>query len=202
MAINVISTIDPAGTGTRIEIPSNNPFNTGNASVTAIAAPVELGTMLQAAARPSLRSFLLGPSTNDWLAVYPWTVFNIAFSIPIDSWSMEISGDAAFVVQDAFDVISQVPNLSSFTPNNIVSPCIEPSPPFDGAEITTFLAPQSMWNFALSYEVKSPVASTTTSILKSFQGSFVVSFSEINFITFPLATKLLSFISTVWFQFL
>ena len=63
-AIKVISTIDPAGTGTRIETPSNNPFNSGKASVTAIAAPVEEGTIFWAAALPSRRSFLLGPSTS------------------------------------------------------------------------------------------------------------------------------------------
>jgi hypothetical protein len=43
--MKVISTIEPAGTGTRIEMPSNSPLSSGNASVTAIAAPVELGTM-------------------------------------------------------------------------------------------------------------------------------------------------------------
>jgi hypothetical protein len=45
LEMKVISTIEPQTTGTRIEIPSKSHFSTGNASVTAIAAPVELGIM-------------------------------------------------------------------------------------------------------------------------------------------------------------
>ncbi len=138
--IKVISTIDPAGTGTRIEIPSKSPSSFGKAFVTAIAAPVEDGTIFCAAALPSRRSFLLGPSTSAWLAVYPWTVLRIAFSIPSASSKIAISGLEAFVVQEAFEVISHTPNLSSFTPRSIVSPGKDPSPLL-GAEITTFLAP-------------------------------------------------------------
>src|SRR3989344_1457581 len=70
-ATKVTSTIEPVITGTRIEMPSNFPESAGNALVTAIAAPVDEGTILCAAALPSRKSFLFGPSTSDWLAVYP-----------------------------------------------------------------------------------------------------------------------------------
>jgi len=45
LATKVISTIEPARTGTRREIPSKSPDRFGKALVTAIAAPVELGTI-------------------------------------------------------------------------------------------------------------------------------------------------------------
>ncbi len=92
-----------------------------------------------------------------------------------------MSGDAAFVVHDAFEVMSHVPNLFSLTDMRIVAPGTVPASSFAGALITTFLAPQSRWNFAFSNEVNKPVDSTTTSTPSSFHGSFVVSFSEINF---------------------
>ena len=93
---------------------------------------------------------------------------------------MAMSGEAALVVQDALDVMSHVPNLSSLTPRSIVSPATEPSP-LDGALMTTFLAPQSIWNLAFSNAVNNPVDSTTTSMPKSPHGSLVVSFSEMYF---------------------
>jgi len=46
------------------------------------------------------------------------------------------------VVQEALDVMSVVPNFSSLIPRRIVSPFVWLSP-LAGAEITTFLAPQS-----------------------------------------------------------
>ena len=67
--MKVISAIDPAGVGTRMLIPSKFPSHSGMALVTAIATPVELGTIFCAAARPSRQSFLLGPSTMDCEAV-------------------------------------------------------------------------------------------------------------------------------------
>jgi len=39
-----------------------------------LAAPVEEGMMLLAAARPPRQSFLEGPSTVFWVAVVAWTV--------------------------------------------------------------------------------------------------------------------------------
>ncbi len=60
-----MSEIDTTGTGVRIEIPSNLSFNWGRALVTAIAAPVEDGTRLTAAARPIRKSLLEGASIKD-----------------------------------------------------------------------------------------------------------------------------------------
>ena len=55
--------VDPVGVGTRCADPINFPFNSGITRPIAFAAPVELGTMLTAAARDLLRSpFLCGPS--------------------------------------------------------------------------------------------------------------------------------------------
>ena len=59
-AIKVMSAIEPAGTGTRSEMPSNFPASDVYACVTAIAAPVEVGTMFCAAADP-----LSCPSSKD-----------------------------------------------------------------------------------------------------------------------------------------
>ena len=55
--------VDPVGTGTRCAEPINFPFNSGITNPIALAAPVELGTMLTAAARALLKSpFLWGYS--------------------------------------------------------------------------------------------------------------------------------------------
>ena len=62
--------------------------------------------------------------------------------MPSVSSRIAISGDAAFVVQDAFEVTSQVPNLFSLTHIKIIAPGV-PHSPLAGAEITTFFAPAS-----------------------------------------------------------
>src|SRR3989344_3427745 len=56
-ATKVKSAKEPAITGTRMAMPSNLPTRLGTARVTDIAAPVVLGTILPAAARPRLKSF-------------------------------------------------------------------------------------------------------------------------------------------------
>ena len=50
-------------------MPVSFPLVAGRHSPTALAAPVVLGMMLMAAARPPRQSFLLGPSTTFWVAV-------------------------------------------------------------------------------------------------------------------------------------
>jgi hypothetical protein len=55
------STIEPVGTGARMDIPSTLPFSSGITTPIALAAPVEVGTRLSAAARARRRS-LCGPS--------------------------------------------------------------------------------------------------------------------------------------------
>src|SRR6266446_816573 len=99
--MNVTSAIEPAGVGTRMEMPSNLLARDGYACVTAIAAPVEDGIMLSAAALPSRMPFLDGPSTRACVAVYECVVLRIAFSIPTASSRIAMSGAAAFVVQEA-----------------------------------------------------------------------------------------------------
>jgi len=63
------SVIEPDGTGTRIAIPSIFPSSCGRTSCAAPAAPVEVGTMFSAAARPR-RVFAFGPSIRLWEPVY------------------------------------------------------------------------------------------------------------------------------------
>jgi hypothetical protein len=55
-------------------MPVSLPFSSGRTLPTALAAPVDEGIMLPAAALPPLQSFLLGPSTVFWVAVVAWTV--------------------------------------------------------------------------------------------------------------------------------
>jgi hypothetical protein len=94
--------------------------------------------MFCAAARPSFQSFLDGPSTIDWLAVYACVVLRSALSIPSFSLSIAMSGLAAFVVHDALELTWQVLNFSSFTPTRTVAP---PVSSFTGALMTTRFAP-------------------------------------------------------------
>jgi len=61
----VRSTIDPSGTGTRIAIPSSRPARFGRTLPTARAAPVVVGMMFSAAARPR-RGSLCGTSASRW----------------------------------------------------------------------------------------------------------------------------------------
>merc|ERR1711943_156509 len=61
---HVKSTTDTSGVGTRKAIPVNLPFSAGITLVKALAAPVEDGIILAAAARPPLQSFLEVPSTT------------------------------------------------------------------------------------------------------------------------------------------
>lgn len=69
LVTNVISEIEPTGTGTRSATPSNLPVYSGKTFVVAIAAPVVFGTMFCAAALPR-RSCGTGVSTSDCVAVY------------------------------------------------------------------------------------------------------------------------------------
>src|SRR5947209_15220115 len=65
----VKSTTLTLGVGTRIAYPSSLPFNAGITRCKALAAPVELGIMLIAAARARRKS-LCGKSSNFWSFVY------------------------------------------------------------------------------------------------------------------------------------
>ena len=52
----VRSTTETFGVGTRMEMPSNLPFSSGSTRPTAFAAPVVVGIIDSAAARPRLQS--------------------------------------------------------------------------------------------------------------------------------------------------
>ena len=61
--------VEPVGTGTRCAEPISLPFSSGITRPIALAAPVELGTMLAAPARALLKSpFLCGPSGDHLVA--------------------------------------------------------------------------------------------------------------------------------------
>src|SRR5581483_11575520 len=65
------STSETFGVGTRTEMPSSLPFNSGSTSPTATAAPVVVGIIESAAARARRRS-LCGRSSSCWSFVYEW----------------------------------------------------------------------------------------------------------------------------------
>src|ERR687893_1702221 len=115
----------------------------------AFAAPVEVGTMLIAAARARRRS-LCGPSCRFWSWVYAWIVVIRPFSIPIASCRTFAMGARQLVVQDALEMIvcADGSYLSWFTPMTRVM-----SSPFAGAEMITFLAPLSACTLALAASV-------------------------------------------------
>ena len=70
--------VEPVGTGTRCAEPISLPFSSGITRPIALAAPVELGTMLAAPALALLKSpFLWGPSRIIWSPVYAWIVLMI-----------------------------------------------------------------------------------------------------------------------------
>src|SRR5271163_1064487 len=82
VVLNVRSTTETVGVGTRNDIPVSFPFTSGHTRATAFAAPVVEGMMLIAAERPPFQSFFEGPSTVFWVAVYEWMVVMRPSSIP------------------------------------------------------------------------------------------------------------------------
>merc|ERR1712006_53960 len=77
---------------------------TGNALATALAAPVEDGIMLVAAARPARQSApFMGPSTVNCDAVVACTVVMRPCLMPNLSWIVFTSGARPLVVHDAHE---------------------------------------------------------------------------------------------------
>ena len=94
-------------------------------------------------------------------------------------------GAKQLVVHEALEMISWSAWMApSLTPITTVM-----SAPLAGAEMTTFLAPASIWARALSASVKNPVDSSTTSTPKSPQGRLAGSRSAKMRIALPLTTK-------------
>jgi hypothetical protein len=177
------STMDPVGTGARIDMPSTLPLRSGITTPIARAAPVDVGMRLIAAARARRRSSC-GRSRMRWSFVYAWIVVMKPRWIPNVSCSTFAIGATQFVVQEAFDTIlcASGSYSSSLTPiTSVMSGSVA------GAEMTTRFAPASRCCCAPSRLVKKPVDSSTTSTPRSPHGRFFGSRSESTLNSSPAA---------------
>merc|ERR1719326_2619896 len=134
---------------------------TGYALATALAAPVDDGMMLVAAARPARQSApFIEPSTVSCDAVVACTVVMRPCLMPNFSLMVFTSGARPLVVHDAQETTAiEVSYSSSFTPTTSVGV----SASLAGAEMMTFLAPPSMCFMQPSVVVNAPVDSHTYS---------------------------------------
>merc|ERR1719230_1911948 len=133
----------------------------GNALATALAAPVDDGTMLHAAARPARQAApFIEPSTVNCEAVVACTVVMRPCLMPNLSWIVFTSGARPLVVHDAHETTAIEVSYSSWlTPTTRVGV----SASLAGAEMITFLAPPSMCAMQPSVVVNAPVDSHTYS---------------------------------------
>merc|ERR1719487_3120744 len=141
---------------------------TGYALATALAAPVDDGIMLVAAARPARQSApFIEPSTVSCEAVVAWTVVMRPCLMPNLSWIVLTIRARPLVVHDAHETTAMsLVYSSSLTPTTRVGV----SASLAGAEMMTFLAPPSMCFMQPSVVVKAPVDSQTYSTPVSFHG--------------------------------
>merc|ERR1719181_2337807 len=146
----------------RKAMPVSLPFITGKHLATALAAPVDDGMMLVAAARPARQSApFIEPSTQSCDAVVAWTVVMRPCLMPNLSWIVLTSGARPLVVHDAHETTAiEVSYSSSLTPTTRVGV----SASLAGAEMMTFLAPPSMCFMQPSVVVNAPVDSQTYSV--------------------------------------
>merc|ERR1719253_866556 len=168
---------------------------TGNALATALAAPVDDGTMLVAAARPARQSApFMEPSTVSWDAVVAWTVVIRPCLMPNLSWMVFTSGARPLVVHDAHETTAIEVSYSSWlTPTTSVGV----SASLAGAEMMTFLAPPSMCFMQSGVVVKAPVDSQTYSTPVVFHGISVGSRVAESETSRPLILRPVSVISQV-----
>merc|ERR1719393_750866 len=141
---------------------------TGYAFATALAAPVEDGMMLAEAARPARQSFpFMELSTTIWEAVAAWTVVMRPCLMPNFSLMTFTIGARPLVVHDAQETTCiDVSYSSVLTPTTMVGV----SASLAGAEMMTFLAPDSTCFMQPSVVVKAPVDSQTYSTPVDFHG--------------------------------
>merc|ERR1719478_1411256 len=135
---------------------------TGYALATALAAPVEDGMMLAAAARPARQSApFIEPSTVSCEAVAAWTVVMRPCLMPNLSLMVLTIGARPLVVHEAHETTFMVAGSYSsvFTPTTMVGV----SASLEGAEMMTFLAPPSTCFMQPSVVRKAPVDSQTYS---------------------------------------
>merc|ERR1719487_1162653 len=168
---------------------------TGNALATALAAPVDDGTMLHAAARPARQSApFIEPSTVNCEAVVACTVVMRPCLMPNLSWMVFTSGARPLVVHDAHETTAIDVSYSSWlTPTTRVGV----SASLAGAEMITFLAPPSTCFMQPSVVVKAPVDSHTYSTPVSFHGISVGSRVAESETGRPLISRPVSVISHV-----
>merc|ERR1719171_1205802 len=142
---------------------------TGKHLATALAAPVDDGMMLVAAARPARQSApFIEPSTQSCDAVVAWTVVMRPCLMPNLSWIVLTSGARPLVVHEAHETTDiEAGSYSSWlTPTTRVGV----SASLAGAEMMTFLAPASRCFMQSGVVVKAPVDSQTYSTPVSFHG--------------------------------
>merc|ERR1719502_640259 len=168
---------------------------TGYALATALAAPVEDGMMLVAAARPARQSApFIEPSTVSCDAVVACTVVMRPCLMPNLSWIVFTSGARPLVVHDAHETTAMSVVYSSWlTPTTSVGV----SASLAGAEMITFLAPPSTCFMQPSVVVKAPVDSQTYSTPVSFHGISVGSRVADRVMGRPLTLRPPSVTSTV-----
>mmetsp|Transcript_75114 Transcript_75114/g.170098 ORF Transcript_75114/g.170098 Transcript_75114/m.170098 type:complete len:211 (-) Transcript_75114:366-998(-) len=158
-SLQVRSTTDTSGVGTRKAMPVSLPFRDGMTLPTALAAPVEEGMMFSEAHRPPRQSLppREGPSTVSWVAVMACTVVMRPSTISKFSWMTLASGARQLVVHEALDTtVRSLVYFSWLTPMTNIG-----TPSLGGAEMMTFLQPPLRWRAAFSCVVKTPVDSQT-----------------------------------------
>merc|ERR1719171_2862942 len=141
---------------------------TGYALATALAAPVDDGTMFAEAARPARQSApFMEPSTVSCEAVVACTVVMRPCLMPNFSLITLTNGARPLVVHEAQDTtFMEVWYSSALTPMTMVGV----SASLAGAEMITFFAPPSTCFMQPSVVVKAPVDSQTYSTPASFHG--------------------------------
>merc|ERR1719454_923908 len=133
---------------------------TGKHLATALAAPVDDGMMLVAAARPARQSApFIEPSTQSCDAVVAWTVVMRPCLMPNLSWMVLTIGARPLVVHDAHETTAiEAGSYSSWlTPTTRVGV----SASLAGAEMITFFAPPSTCFKQSGVVVNAPVDSQT-----------------------------------------
>merc|ERR1719310_1361281 len=158
-SLQVRSTTDTSGVGTRKAMPVSLPLTEGSTLPTAFAAPVAEGMMFCDAPRPPRQSLppREGPSTVSCVAVIAWTVVMRPSTMPNLSFTTFASGARQLVVHEAL-LTTWMSDLYSvwFTPMTNIG-----TSSFGGAEMITFLQPPPMWRLAFGLSQKTPVDSQT-----------------------------------------
>merc|ERR1719238_1594429 len=135
-SLQVRSTTDTSGVGTRKAMPVSLPFRAGMTLPTALAAPVDAGMMFWPAPRPPRQSLPDGPSTVFCVAVVACTVVMRPSTMPYSSWMILASGAKQLVVHDALER-----TLMSDVYFVWLTPITNMGASAEGAEMITFFAP-------------------------------------------------------------